>query len=135
MRGVVPVNSVSQVNPINEEAYRIAERIFSERENFDAREVFLSAVGVEEVMRLARQRAELEAMRRVPAVIKALTHLAVAEGDVRAARTLLEAAGVLGTKLPPQQAAFVNQINISPQELVELEKGLRERGVINAREE
>lgn len=120
--------------PINEEAYRIAEKIFAERENFDAREVFLSAVGVEEVMRLARQRAEVEAMKRVPAVIKALTHLAVAEGDVRAARTLLEAAGVLGLKTVQQQTAFVNQININPQELAELERGLRARGIIEGDE-
>ncbi|WP_026487631.1 hypothetical protein [Caldanaerobius polysaccharolyticus] len=106
-------------------ARKLVERLYAERENFDIAEVFLSAVDIEEVLRLGVRRTELAVLTHMPGVVESLADKAKA-GDVRAARTLLEVLGMIGGARG--QNIMATQINITPQEVAELEEDLRNYG-------
>jgi len=91
--------------------------------NFDEREVMLAAVDVEEVLRLGRQSVELRAMKYAPEMVDVLERAARLEGNVKAARTLLEVCGVLG-RSRGEGLMVANQINITASELERLEREL-----------
>ena len=110
------------VNAASEAGVRqLVERIYQLRDSFDLSEVFLSAVDLEEVMRYGLKRLELDVLKYMPDVIKALADKAK-RGDVPAARALLEVIGAIGSGRNTTTVA--NQINITTQELRELERDL-----------
>lgn len=109
--------------PLNEDVVEMALRIYEARGKEDLKEVFLSAVGIEEILRVARRAGEVQALQHIPAVLQALRDAAVEDRDVKAARLVMETAGLIGQKAAVG-AAVVNQINISPQEIARLERDL-----------
>lgn len=109
--------------PAEADARKLVEEIYSKREECDLAEVFLSAVDIEEILRLGRQRTELAVLTHIPAIVETLAAKAK-EGDIKAAKTLLEVAGLLNNNKGGGGAVVANQINISPQELAQLEREL-----------
>lgn len=99
----------------------LVETLYSKKDDISLQEVFISALDMEEVLRLGIQRAELDILTHLPRVIRSLVN-ASEEGDVKAARTLLEAIGMIGTLRSNSGAnnTFVNQINLNPQDVERL---------------
>lgn len=109
--------------PAESKVRQLVEEIYSKREECDLAEVFLSAVDIEEILRLGRQRTELAVMTHIPAIVETLAAKAK-EGDIKAAKTLLEVAGLLNNNKGGGGTVVANQISISPQELAQLEREL-----------
>jgi len=116
--------------PAEADAKKLVEEIYSKREECDLAEVFLSAVDIEEILRLGRQRTELAVLTHIPAIVETLAAKAK-EGDIKAAKTLLEVAGLLNNNKGGGGAVVANQINISPQELAQLERELYDVDRVN----
>lgn len=82
-----------------------------------------------EVLEEKRQAVITQAVEAAPLVLKAVLDEALC-GDIKAARLVLEVAGLL--QRPGNLVATqinVPQVVITPEELAELERGLRERGM------
>lgn len=116
--------------PAESKVRQLVEEIYSKREECDLAEVFLSAVDIEEILRLGRQRTELAVLTHIPAIVETLAAKAK-EGDIKAAKTLLEVAGLLNNNRGGGGTVVANQINISPQELAQLERELYDVDRVN----
>jgi hypothetical protein len=88
-----------------------------------AAEVFMSTADLEEVIRLGLQRAELEILSHLSGIIKVLVNQAK-EGDIRASKLLFEAVGLVGRRDAGSTTTFVNQVNLSPQDIEKIVRGL-----------
>ncbi len=82
------------------------------------KECFLTAVNTEEFLRLFHDRAAVQAALHVPYIIEALSKKAE-EGDVEAAKLVLDVAGMVDKGKNVQNAI---QINISAEEQAQLER-------------
>lgn len=107
-----------------EDIKALVHSIYDGEKKVAAAEIFMSAVDLEEVIRLGLQRAELEIMTHVSDIIKALVNQAK-EGDVSASKLLFEAVGLVGKRGFGSSTTFVNnQVNLSPQDIERIVRGL-----------
>lgn len=105
-----------------EEIKDLVRRMYEEDGSVAAAEIFMSAADLEEVMRFGLMRAELEIMANLKDVIKALVKQAK-EGDTKASQLLFEAAGLINRK-GASSSVNVNQINLSPQDIERIVRGI-----------